>query len=95
MPRVTGETTGEILRRLRGKRPASVVADAVGVEERTLLSYERNERVPRDETKQLIADYYNKSVGYIFFYPKRTRNVSETSKEAENERVEEAKNEHI
>lgn len=77
MPRTTGETTGEILRRLRGSRPVSVVADAVDVSERTLLSYERDERTPRDEVKQRIADYYRKSVGYIFFYPKRPQNVTE------------------
>ena len=77
MPNITGETTGEVLRRLRGNRPVSVVADAVDVSERTLLSYERDERTPRDEVKQRLADYYHRSVGYIFFYPKRPRNVTD------------------
>ena len=76
MPRITGETTGEVLRRLRGNRTPDAVADAIGIQKRTLLSYERDERTPRDEVKQQIADYNNKSVGYIFFYPKRPRNVS-------------------
>lgn len=77
MPKVSGETTGGVMRRLRGNRPVSTVADEIGITERALLSYERDERVPRDEVKQRIADYYNRSVGYIFFYPKRPRNVSD------------------
>lgn len=67
MPSIPKETTGEILRRLRGNRPVSVVADAVDITERALRSYERGERTPRDEVKQRIADYYHRSVGYIFF----------------------------
>ena len=60
-------TTGEKLRKLRGKKTTSEVAKAVGVSESAYIKYERGERNPRDETKRAIADYYGKSVAYIFF----------------------------
>jgi len=58
---------GETLRRLRGNKPRAVVAEAVGISVRALQSYECGDRVPRDAVKQRLADYYRKSVGYIFF----------------------------
>ena len=58
---------GETLRRLRGNKDRAVVAEAVGITERALQSYECGDRVPRDEVKQRLADYYKRSVQYIFF----------------------------
>lgn len=57
----------EVLYKLRGTRSRSEVARAVGVSERALASYERGERVPRDEVKQRIANFYKRSVQHIFF----------------------------
>jgi len=57
----------EILTKLRGKRPRAVVSEAVGISERALQSYELGERVPSDAVKQKLADYYKRSVQYIFF----------------------------
>lgn len=57
----------EFLRTLRGKRTISDVASAIGVTRSALVKYERGERIPRDEIKIKIADYYGKSVEEIFF----------------------------
>ena len=59
--------SNDILIRLRGKKSRKDVAKAVGISERTLASYERGERVPRDGTKRKIADFYGRTVNYIFF----------------------------
>ena len=32
-----------------------------------MQSYESGDRTPRDEVKERVADYYNVSVGYLFF----------------------------
>lgn len=58
---------GDTLRRLRGDKPREVVAKAVGISVRALQSYENGDRVPRDEVKQKLADYYHRSVQFIFF----------------------------
>lgn len=60
-------TAGDILRRLRGDKSREVVAAAVGISVRALQSYECGDRTPRDDIKQKLADYYKRSVGYIFF----------------------------
>lgn len=57
----------ETLKRLRGVKSRKDVADAVGITERALKSYELGERIPRDDVKQRLADYYHRTVGYIFF----------------------------
>ena len=57
----------EVLCRLRGTRPRKEIAEAIGISERALASYERGERVPRDEVKQRIATFYKRSVQHIFF----------------------------
>lgn len=57
----------EVLYKLRGTRSRSEVASAIGITERALASYERGERVPRDEVKQRIATFYKRSVQHIFF----------------------------
>ena len=61
------ETTGQRLRRMRGKRTLSEAASAMGISTSALGAYERGERTPRDEVKQQIAKYYGRSVAYIFF----------------------------
>lgn len=66
MPRLSEDTMGK-LRRLRGKRSFDEAAAGIGITPRALKSYERGERVPRDDIKIKIAQYYGKSVKYIFF----------------------------
>ncbi|MBB6689950.1 helix-turn-helix transcriptional regulator [Cohnella xylanilytica] len=52
---------------LRGSQPREVVAKAVGISLSALQMYETGKRVPRDDIKIRIADYYNKTVQEIFF----------------------------
>lgn len=58
---------GARLRDLRGDRSQKAVADAVGVEVMTISNYERGERVPQDEIKIRLAEYFGKTVQDIFF----------------------------
>lgn len=60
---------GEKLRKLRDDKPLSEAANELGVSKSALAMYERNERVPRDEIKVRIANYYHKTVQEIFFDP--------------------------
>ena len=61
------KTTGDRLRRLRGKRSAEEVAKACGISTSTLYNYENNSRTPRDDVKKRIASYYGKSVKFLFY----------------------------
>ncbi len=58
---------GERLRRLRGSRSQKEVADALGVTTMAISFYETGKRIPSDEMKLKIADYYNRSVAFIFY----------------------------
>lgn len=57
----------ETLKRLRGNKTQEEVAKAVGITISSISMYENGERVPRDEIKRKLADYYGKTVQYIFF----------------------------
>jgi len=61
------ETAPETLRRLRGKRTQGEVAKAIGIAVSSVSAYENGDRVPRDEVKKRFADFYGKTVQYIFF----------------------------
>lgn len=52
---------------LRGSKTQTEVAQAIGVTPSAYSMYENGERVPRDEIKKKIAEYYKKSVETIFF----------------------------
>ena len=54
------------LRKKKGKSQAEAARD-LGISTAALSMYEMGERVPRDNIKIRIADYYKKSVGTIFF----------------------------
>ena len=43
------------------------LACAIGVSTSAVAMYERGERLPRDEIKVKIAEFYGESVGAIFF----------------------------
>lgn len=57
----------EVLKRLRGDRTRKEVATSVGITERALKSYELGDRIPRDDVKQKLANYYDVTVTYLFF----------------------------
>lgn len=58
---------GERLRRLRGNKRIAEVAKAVGISASALSMYENMERMPKDAIKIRLANYYGRTVGYIFF----------------------------
>jgi len=58
---------GEKLRKLRGSRTQEEVAEAVGITKQALCQYEKGARVPRDAIKIRLAEYYKRSVKYIFY----------------------------
>jgi transcriptional regulator with XRE-family HTH domain len=55
---------------LRGSRSQREVSKALGISTSALAMYEGGHRIPRDEIKIKIAEYYNKSVQAIFFTQK-------------------------
>ena len=61
-----GKTIGHKLRALRGEMDAKTV-DALGISTSALFMYERGERIPRDQIKKRIAQYFDQSVEEIFF----------------------------
>ncbi|WP_294731036.1 helix-turn-helix transcriptional regulator [uncultured Faecalibaculum sp.] len=58
---------GTALRELRGMKTVKTVAHALGVTESAVTNWENGIRVPRDELKKRIADYYGVKAGEIFF----------------------------
>ena len=63
-------TVAERLVKARGDRRREDVAAAIGVSLSAISMYENGERVPRDETKVKIADYYGMTVQELFFNQK-------------------------
>lgn len=52
---------------LRGEKTREEVAKAINISISALQMYENGQRVPRDEIKIRIANYYNVSVQQLFF----------------------------
>jgi putative transcriptional regulator len=53
--------------RIMKKSTQQEAAANIGITKSALAMYERDERIPRDEIKIRIADYYGESVQSIFF----------------------------
>ena len=64
-----GKKIGARLKQLRSMSNLSQekLAKKLGISFTAYTKYERGLRVPRDEVKIKIANYYNMSVGKIFF----------------------------
>ena len=58
---------GERLKRIRGDERREKVAAAVGISVSALAMYESGQRVPRDEVKVALSNYYGVSVLELFF----------------------------
>ena len=58
---------GKRLKELRGSRSQLEVADALDISVSALSMYENGERIPRDNVKIRIANYYKKPIHKIFF----------------------------
>lgn len=63
---------GEKLRLLRGDKSADEIAKAVGISVSAVGMYEREERIPRDDIKIRLAEYFETTVQAIFFEPNAT-----------------------
>lgn len=64
---MNSKAIGRKLRTLRGNLDAKTVADALGISTSALFMYERGERIPRDQIKKRISQYFGESVDEIFF----------------------------
>ncbi len=60
-------STGAKLKALRGDKTQQEVAEGIGITKSALAMYERDERIPRDEVKIRIAEYFGVSLLYLFF----------------------------
>lgn len=59
--------TAEKLREARGDIPRKKVCEALGLATSTLMMYENGKRVPRDDIKLKLANYYNRPIAELFF----------------------------
>lgn len=79
-------TTAEKLVFARGEKSREEVANAVGVSLSAISMYENGARIPRDEIKVKLADYFGTSVQALFF-DKDSHGSCLTGKEQSNERT--------
>lgn len=63
---------GEKLKALRGDKSADEVAKAIGISRSAIGMYESEERIPRDDVKIRLAEYFGTTVQAIFFEPNAT-----------------------
>lgn len=61
------KTVGERLRELRGGQRINDVSKNIDVCRSALSMYETGKRIPRDEIKVRIANYFGRSVQEIFY----------------------------
>ncbi len=67
MPLIDSKVIGDRLKSLRGDKTIKEVAESLNISESALSMYETGNRIPRDEIKMRIANYYGKSVQSIFY----------------------------
>lgn len=58
---------GSKLKELRGDQNRDKVAQELGISSSALGMYEANKRMPRDDVKKKIAEYYGVTVQHLFF----------------------------
>lgn len=58
---------GRMLMQLRGERTQKEVAMALKISEPAIRYYESGKRIPNDDLKVAIANYFDKTVSEIFF----------------------------
>lgn len=61
------EKIGERLRELRGEMSREELGTALGITPQAILNYEFGYRVPTDDMKVKIAEFFHKTVQEIFF----------------------------
>lgn len=62
---------GEKLRALRGEKTIANVADELKISPSAITMYENGCRIPRDDLKLRISDYYGVDVQELFFNAKQ------------------------
>lgn len=55
------------LKDLRADKTQKEVSEAIGLNQSTYAMYESGQRIPSDENKVKIADYFERTVQEIFF----------------------------
>ena len=65
--RIDKQMMADKLVKLRGSRTLDEVATALKISKSALSMYENGARIPRDEIKVRIANYYRRSIPFIFF----------------------------
>lgn len=63
------ETTGMILRKLRGDRTQEEIAAILGITKSSWASMNGMKEFPRDEVKIRIANFFGKTVQELFYTP--------------------------
>lgn len=58
---------GKLLTELRGEKTLPEVAEILGLSSAAIRQYESGNRIPRDNIKEKIAKYYDKTVQEIFY----------------------------
>lgn len=64
---MNNKAIAKTLIKLRNGKSRENVAKACEISVSALAMYEQGERIPRDDIKVKLANYYNRSVNYIFF----------------------------
>lgn len=67
---------GQRLTELRGLRSREEVARSLGVSTSALAMYELGYRMPKDDVKIKLAEFYAMPVGDLFFTPDVTNRVN-------------------
>ena len=67
MQTIDTKVIGNRLRELRGDKTQKEVADAVGVTAMAVCQYEAGLRLPSDQVKIALAEYFGRTVENIFF----------------------------
>lgn len=67
MAKVNRQQIAKNLVNLRGEKTQSNTAKELGIAQSTYALYETGKRIPSDDIKVTIAEYYGKTVQEIFF----------------------------
>lgn len=58
---------GNKLKELRGNKSMTEVSQQTGISEKSLYAYENGTRIPSDEKKFILANYFNTTIEFLFF----------------------------
>ena len=61
------EEVGRTIKEMRGNRSQQEIADALGCTKMAISQYENGQRMPNDDMKVSIANYFGVTVGSLFF----------------------------